>query len=412
MDSSINQLFLKNFMAKVDHWERIEKQKKPTGNDGNSSPTTGMNIEVTEEQMVYDGEEQQLRNAIQAYEKKKEEEIKAGKRKKAEKKTVKMNIKEIFPNEDFVIVKGKTEAQINIDNPIFKHIYLCSLYLLWLLRLINIYFQNSCLFITEIKETIDSTIKFLSDLVLQDDIDIDYWIDNDAFKELLCERSVYKAPSIAKMKSWDRSKFDKKIFHDNVKGIVVELIKALKLRYSNPCFSWNMKSKKFEFDENNLELSYNDKDFKSLHNYHLKKYLEIFYLPNSVFSGKEITGNFHESLKMEIDMMSEWLKREENKNLIRVTGSAFKEGTLSQFIRREKKYSLLDVLGRFDLHQYPKLRRCSEFICSLQPNTSRVEGMFSVLRNTIQPNMYIENLHSSILLKLDRCGGVRKIYNN
>ena len=412
MDTDVNKLFIKKFKSKVDAWEREIKikdtKKEETREQG---VETKMDEIPTTDQMVMDEKEKTRIETIEANEMKKREEEKKGKKEKSKKKTIKLDLKSIFDKEEFIVDKGNDQSVMIIENSIFKHIFISSLYLLWLLRLINIYFQNTCLFITEVKEVIDATVNFLTGQLDKNAIDIQHWVKNEAFS-CLSVRTTKSKDKTATTMLWDPSKFDREIYDKHIKDIVIDTIKALKLRYTNPCFTWNKKSKKYDFNREILQLSYRDTDFKALHNYHLEKYLGLFYIPQRVFNGEPIQGNFSEALRVEIKGITDWLRDENNKKSILVTGEPFKEGSLSRFIKREKKYSLLDVIGRFGPLEYPQLKRCCEFICSLQPNTSRVESMFSVLKNTIQPNMYIENLESSMLLKLDRCGGIRKIFNN
>ena len=93
---------------------------------------------------------------------------------------------------------------------------------------------------------------------------------------------------------------------------------------------------------------------------------------------------------------------------VRDTLVTYEAGTISEFIQRKKKFTLIDVFKKLNSNEYPKLRRCMEFIVSLQPVTSRVESMFSVLGHNIRANMYGETIEKEIMLKLDRVGGIRK----
>ena len=90
----------------------------------------------------------------------------------------------------------------------------------------------------------------------------------------------------------------------------------------------------------------------------------------------------------------------------------YAQGTLSHFIQRKRKYTLLDFLNEAGLDNYHRLTRCAQFVASIQPVTSRVESMFSFQRHTEHVNMSPETLEATMMLKMDKCGGVRRIFNN
>ena len=410
-DDRYNGLFIKNFIAKIEAWEKKEKIKDDKKNIKQKMViNTQTNDIVTDEQMVVDNEEMKLRLEIEQREKEKEEKRKkAGSQKKEKPITIeRLKIDQLFPGLIKYTNPEKSKQKMDINIPSFKHLIVMNAYIIKLLAHVNTYFQNACLFIFEIKEIIDSLVEFLSDIVKNNNLDINYWINSSLFESLKGRKIINKTikNQYVRKRCWSPDKFNVDIYNKYIKGIIVDVIKYLKLRFTNPCFTWNMKSKKYTFNEDTLELEFDKTNFNSLKNYHLQKYLDILYIPQMVLENKMPSGKYSINLKREIDSLIEWLKI----NDYVISGPIYSKGTISEFIKRKKKYTLIDILDKAGKNNYPMLIRCVNFIVSLQPTTARVESLFSILKNTIEPNMDDDTLESMMMLKMNRCGAIRKIF--
>ena len=120
-------------------------------------------------------------------------------------------------------------------------------------------------------------------------------------------------------------------------------------------------------------------------------------------------GNYCPGLTNEISQFKIWFQNKYPGGLME---EEYAQGTLSHFIQRKRKYTLLDFLNEAGLDNYHRLTRCAQFVASIQPVTSRVESMFSFQRHTEHVNMSPETLEATMMLKMDKCGGVRRIFNN
>ena len=244
------------------------------------------------------------------------------------------------------------------------------------------------------------------------------WILNPVFERLQGRREIVRNERrkkrklengdvmIRRVRVWDETKFDRGIFRRKVIPIVKQMIKSFQMRFDNVCFSWNENCTKYEYDDENMVFSYNPTDFKALANYRLDKYLELYYLPELFERNDHLSGKYSVELAEEINNLIERLR---NRDIV-LTRKSFEKGTLSEFICRNHRMSLLDVFEQVGCKSYPKLMRCLQFIASIQPVTSRLESLFSVLGHSTRANLSVESLEKRLMLKLDKCGGIRKLF--